>query len=131
MDAVARELRRVVSEGGAVLIRGAFAHHLLDQSYSLYRFFPEIAPTLRRLPRLEPTVRAFQRGGFSSHSVEFIEQVTASNLAELYERAKVRADTALARLTDEEFTRGLERLGAEARVNRAPVIDSVDLVTIR
>jgi SAM-dependent methyltransferase len=127
-DAAARELRRVVVMEGPVMIRGAFAGRPIP---SLYRFFPSTEQTVSTFPGLSDVIGTFDRAGFNTFSVERVEQLLAHSLTEMIERIRLRADTTLELLPDEEFEAGLAAMEAEAQINNGPVIDPLDLLIVR
>jgi ubiquinone/menaquinone biosynthesis C-methylase UbiE len=129
LDAAAAELRRVLINGGPVLIRGAFAGR--EYSFTLYDFFPETETHLQSFPSLDGTIDTFERAGFTSFSIEAVEQITWRTFAEAYEATKLRADSLLEALSDDAFEQGLEKLARAAATNEGPVTDSLDLFVAR
>lgn len=127
ISATASELRRAVREGGSVLIRQAFGDRL--DGISLFRFFPSrIAETF---PTAGEIIDVFTAAGFTHTTLERHTQRTGPSLAELIPRIRLRADTTLELLSDEEFERGLKLLEETARVEHGPVLDSLDLLILR
>jgi ubiquinone/menaquinone biosynthesis C-methylase UbiE len=127
----ARELKRVLVEDGIVLIRSAFPGRLDD--ISLFRFFPAARRVIETFPTIEATVATFAAAGFSQRTLESVAQVSAANLAEACERVRLRADTTLKGLSDEEFAAGMAAVEAAAREDRtaAPVVDRLDLLVLQ
>jgi SAM-dependent methyltransferase len=123
----ARELRRVVT--GPVLIRGTFGGRTYE--LPLTRFWPEGTEIIDSFPTLTETTDAFEGAGFSRFFIEPVTQVTAHSYADAYEAAKLRADTALEKLSDEAFERGLARLARAAREESGPMVDTFDLLVVR
>ncbi len=83
-------------------------------------------------PTLHETVETFASAGFEYETLRTVVQPTCVDLAELAQRTRLRADTTLALLTDDEFNQGqsgLERAAAESPSD--PVIDTVDLAVFR
>ncbi len=128
LPAAARELRRVVPTGCTVLIRGAFGSWDVPPSY---RFFPGAQSVVDSMPTIPEVMEIFQGAGFGSFYNEQVEQLLAYNLADMVPRIRMRADTTLELISDEEFERGLEELEAAARVENGPVFDHLDLLVIR
>lgn len=126
LDQAAAELRRVTKD--AVLIRGAFGGVNVP---SLYRFFPGARRVIDSMPGIPEVVAAFAEAGFSSFHTEKVEQLLAHSLAEMVPRIRLRADTALELISDDEFERGLAELEAAAQHERGPVIDPDNLLLIR
>lgn len=126
--AAATELRRVVKTGGSVLVRTAFAGTAVE---SLYRFFPGARRFVDSFPSLQEVITAFEQAGFASFYTEKVQQLLAHRLADLVERTRKRADTALELLTDEEFEQGMRELEEAARTDSEPVYDVLDLLVVR
>jgi SAM-dependent methyltransferase len=127
----ARELRRVVRSGGPVLIRDAFADRL--DGITLLRFFPGG----RRIVEdtgvtVDAIVKAFGPAGFGLETLTAVRQQTAPDLAAYAERVRLRADSVLQLLSEEEFARGLAAIDAAAAAGAsAPVVDALDLLVLR
>jgi SAM-dependent methyltransferase len=129
--ACASELRRVLTPGGQVLIRGAFAGRLGE--IGLFDYFPEARIICEQFPTLEETVQIFNDYGFEIETVDRVTQQTCASLKELAARTRRRADTTLALMTDEEFEfrqQALEK-AAHKETNPTPVIETLDLLVLR
>jgi SAM-dependent methyltransferase len=108
--ATARECRRVLRAGGHACIRngtreGNFPHR---------HFFP-----LRRLIDSELPARAdigaiFEGAGFNRVAHDVVTQVTAPDWPSFVAKSALRADSFLARLSDDEFRAGMDALQAHA-----------------
>lgn len=129
LDSAARELRRVLRPGAPIAIRGAFAGR--DYRFTLYDFFPAAEPLVEGFPSMRETIALLERAGFTTFSVEMVEQITARSYADALEATRMRADTLLEALSDEDFEQGLERLAEAARTEAGPVVDSLDLLVAR
>jgi ubiquinone/menaquinone biosynthesis C-methylase UbiE len=127
----AQELSRVLQTGGRVLIRGAFAGRLGEMT--LFDYFPEAKLVCEEFPTLSETVENFIAWGFDFETVRPVVQQTCSSLKEFASRTRLRADTTLILLTDEEFLRRQAALEAAAarETQPSPVIDTLDLVVLR
>jgi ubiquinone/menaquinone biosynthesis C-methylase UbiE len=126
----ARELRRVLRADGPLLIRGAFPRRL--ERITLFRFFPGARQVAETFPTVEATVEAFAGAGFALESLQPVPQVTAPSLREAAERVRLRADSTLAALPDDEFARGMAALDRGAATEPArPVVDYLDLLVLR
>ena len=127
----AEELSRVLRAGGRVLIRGAFAGRLGE--ITLFDYFPEARSVCEQFPTLSETVKNFSSSGFAFETVRPVVQRTCSSLKELAARTRLRADTTLALLTDEEFRRRQTALedAAACEIEPIPVIDTLDLLVLR
>jgi ubiquinone/menaquinone biosynthesis C-methylase UbiE len=128
LDAAAAEVGRVLRPGGVVLIRGAFGGRCVP---SLYRFFPTAQAIVDSMPTVTDAIWSFERVGFASFYSEQVSQLLANSLGDMIERIRMRADTTLELISDEEFERGLHELEETAKVEDGPVIDPLDLLVIR
>lgn len=61
-------------------------------------------------PAVEATVAAFEAAGFSFQALQQVPQVRAPSLRAALERVRLRADSTLQLLPDEEFAKGLAAL---------------------
>ena len=129
VPAAARELRRVLTEGAPVLIRGAFAGR--GPIPTLYRFFPGTRNAVDSFPSVNDVFEAFEKTGFANMSVERVEQLLAYKLADMVDRVRQRADTTLEKLSDEDFAQGLAELERAAKTETGPVLDYLDLLVVR
>jgi ubiquinone/menaquinone biosynthesis C-methylase UbiE len=127
----ARELRRVLPAGGPVLIRSSFPGR--HQGISLFRFFPGAGRIADTFPTVEATVAAFEAAGFAFQALQQVPQVSAPSLRAALERARLRADSTLQPLPDDEFAQGLAALehAAAAETTPTPVVDHLDLLVLR
>lgn len=130
--ACARELHRVLEPSGRVLIRGTFGDRL-DGFPTLFRFFPGTRRVCEGLPATGRAKTIFETAGFTLEADKRIQQQTCTGLGEFAERTRLRADTALALISDEEFTRGMAALEAAAATERepTPVLETLDLLVFR
>jgi len=125
------ELRRVLVPDGRVLIRGAFAGRLGE--ITLFAHFPEAKAICEQFPTMEETVETFAGAGFRLETVARVAQQTCASLKELAVRSRLRADTTLALMTDEDFAMrqaALERIAAD-ETEPSPVVDTLDLLVLR
>jgi SAM-dependent methyltransferase len=127
----AEELCRVLKAGGWVLVRGAFGGRLGE--ITLFDYFPEAKAVCEQFPTLDETVENFTAAGFEFETVSKVVQQTCSSLKELASRTRLRADTTLALLKDEEFWHRQEALdiAADHETKATPVIDTLDLLILR
>ena len=135
LDGVAGELRRVLRPGRPVLVRQAFPGRM--EAITLYqRFFPGAAAALIQqgeLPTVERVSAAFAGAGFQVEALEAVDQVSATSLATYRDRVRLRADTGLKLLPDDQFAAGLTALdrAAAAETTPTPVVDRIDLLVLR
>lgn len=127
----ARELRRVLAPGGPLLIRSAFPGR--HERITLFRFFPGAQRIAETFPTVEATVAAFATAGFAFEALQPVPQVSAPSLRASVDRVRLRADSTLKLLSDEEFAKGLAALerAAAAETTPTPVVDHLDLLVLR
>jgi ubiquinone/menaquinone biosynthesis C-methylase UbiE len=122
--AVAHECRRVLRRGGYVGIRnctheGDFPHR---------HFFPGLHALIDTLPPRRDITAVFVAAGFQPVTHQVVTQVTALDWPTFVEKSALRADSFLARLSDEDFRGGMAALrahGDEIDAN-APVTEELD-----
>ena len=131
LEQCARELARVLRPGGHVLIRSAFPSR--HEHITLFRYFPSAGKVADTFPTVERTTSSFAAAGFEMLSLASVEQVSAPSLSAFYERVKLRADTTLAAIPDDEFEKGVEMLRRDVAKaqDAAPIIDRLDLLVLR
>jgi SAM-dependent methyltransferase len=127
----ASELHRVLRPDGRVLIRGAFAGRLGE--IKMFDYFPEAKTICEQFPSMEETVQTFTDVGFKFETVERVVQQTCAGLKELAARTRLRADTTLALMTDEQFSARQTALEAAAAREKepTPVVETLDLLVLR
>jgi ubiquinone/menaquinone biosynthesis C-methylase UbiE len=132
LPAAARELRRVLRPGGPVLVRQAFPDRL-DEVTLYRRWFPGAARIAAVLPTVEQVADGFAAAGFRVRARASVTQVSAPSLAVYRDKVRLRADTGLHLLPDEEFAAGLAALdrAVAAETTPAPVTDRLDLLVLR
>jgi ubiquinone/menaquinone biosynthesis C-methylase UbiE len=130
LPAAARELRRVLESGARVLIRATFPGY--QSRIALYRFFPTAARIVDTFPTIPAVTEAFAGAGFAVESRATVTQANAASLREFHEKVRLRANTTLMALPDDEFAAGLERLDSAARQDRdGPVLSQLELLVLR
>jgi SAM-dependent methyltransferase len=131
-QACARELRRVVSPGSHILVRGAFGDRL-DGFPTMFRFWPGTKQICEQLPTIQETVVVFETHGFVLTEHRRVLQSTCGSLSAFAERTRLRADTALTLISDAEFQEGqaaIERAAARGDVP-GPVVEGIELLVFR
>ena len=118
-QACASELRRILSRGGHVLVRGAFGDQL-DGFPTLFRYWPATRDICRQLPTIQQAVRVFEANRFALAEHRRVRQMTCASLGEFAERTRYRADTALALISDAEFEEGQAAIERSAAHERSP-----------
>jgi len=129
MAACAAELRRVVRPAGRVLIRGTFAEGQ-DGFPTLLHFFPGVSDIFRDLPSVEETIATFEACGLHLEAHHRVTQQICESLREFAARNRLRADSSLALLSDEEFETCQAALesAAAAESHPEPVVETLDLL---
>ena len=113
-------------------MRGTFGDQL-DGFPTLFRYWPATREICRQLPTIQQTVGVFEANGFALAEHRRVRQVTATSLAEFAKRSQLRADTALALISDSEFQEGqaaIERSAAH-EPEPAPVMEVIELLVFR
>ena len=129
LAACAAELRRVVRPGGPIMLRGT-----LEATCPLIPwgpYFPEaIRIATERFPTLEEITAVFGGAGMHRRAHTVVWQTTAGSMRELAARVRLRADSTLELLGDDEFAAGLARLeaAAAAETSPVPVREAIELV---
>jgi ubiquinone/menaquinone biosynthesis C-methylase UbiE len=132
LEAAAHELRRVLRPGAPLLIREGFAGRA--DGIPWLRYFPEALPITEGLwPTVGDVVTTFAPAGFRFEALEPVPQITARTWREYADRLRVRADSTLVRLTEDEFSAGMERIDRDAAraSGDGPVISILDLLVLR
>jgi ubiquinone/menaquinone biosynthesis C-methylase UbiE len=129
LDAAAREIRRVVRPGGVALVRSSFPGR--HEGITLFRRFPGASRVASSFPTVEATEAAFSAAGFRLDGIERVPQVSAPSLRVFLERVRLRADTTLTLMPDDEFDAGVAALERDVAAEAEPraVVDYLDLLT--
>ncbi len=130
--ACAKELHRVLRSKGCVLIRGVFADRVGECTY--FEYFPGSRRIIEQgFPTLQQTIDVFTAVGFGCESVKTLVQQTCSDLRELANRTRLRADSTLKLLPDEEFERCQSHLESVTLREKGelPVIETLELAAFR
>jgi ubiquinone/menaquinone biosynthesis C-methylase UbiE len=130
--ACARELKRILSSSGHVLVRGTFGDRL-DGFPTLFRFWPETKEICRELPTIQQTIVVFEANGFVLTDDRRVWQTTSASLRAFAERTRLRADTALALISDAEFQQGQAsiEMAAVQEHEPSPVIEGIEFLVFR
>jgi ubiquinone/menaquinone biosynthesis C-methylase UbiE len=130
--ACARELRRVLGRGSTLLVRGTFGDKL-DGFPTLFHYWPATREICQQLATIWETVPIFEKNGFVLTEHRRIEQQTCGSLREFADRTRLRADSALALISDSDFRKGqaaLEEAAAHEGVP-LPVMEVIELLVFQ
>jgi ubiquinone/menaquinone biosynthesis C-methylase UbiE len=106
---VAKECRRVLRDGGHVCIRNSTR----EADFPHRHFFPALRPLIEsELPARNDMKCVFAAAGFTPIVHETVRQVVAPNWLSFVHKSSLRADSFLARLSNEDFSAGMARLHA-------------------
>ena len=128
----ARECFRVLRKGGVLCLRAATSDRI-----GLYPYVPFFPGARRLMGDILPTAAfvkcTFEGAGFDPAQHQLINGKVARTWRLFAEKIAHRADSCLALLTDEEFSKGLAALEDFARNagSTGPVIEPIDLFVFR
>jgi len=128
-EACVEELRRVLRHGGYVLVRGTFGDRL-DGFPTMFSYWPAARDICVQLPTIAETVLTFAARGFVLREHRRVRQITCDSLQELARRTKLRADSALALISEAEFQQGQRALEEAALAERvpSPVAETIEML---
>lgn len=128
-EACVEELRRVLRRGGHVLVRGTFGDRF-DGFPTMFHYWPAARDICAQLPTIAETVLSFAARGFVLREHRRVRQITCDSLQELARRTKLRADSALALISEAEFQRGQRALEEAAVAERVPnpVVETIEML---
>lgn len=131
LQSAAAETRRVLREGGPLLIRQGFSGR--HEEIPWFKVFPSAATIAEeRHTVLETTVGTFEKAGFKLEDVRRVREIIAADLNEYIDKVSTRSDSSLTLISEEEFEAGLAQLRALAReASSEPVVAGLDLVVLR
>ena len=129
--AAARECRRVLREGGSVLVRTGSREQI--PTYPYVPFFPTALPIMEDvLPGRENFHAVFAAAGFRLVASELVRQEIAVDWVDYAEKVAARGDSVLARVSESDFEQGLAALRQHASAARPePVVELIDLFVYR
>jgi ubiquinone/menaquinone biosynthesis C-methylase UbiE len=123
--AVARECHRVLRQGGYACIRNGTR----ESDFPHRHFFPALEVLIDSdLPARGDIESVFTTGGFALLVHQVVTQVTAPDWPTFIEKSALRADSFLARLSDDDFRQGMAalRTHGEAINQNAAVTEEID-----
>ena len=105
--AVSHECHRVLRQGGYVCIRNGTR----ESDFPHRHFFPALRTLIDSdLPSRRDIETVFAAGGFTPVVHQVVTQVTAADWPSFIEKSAIRADSFLARLSDDDFQQGMGAL---------------------
>jgi ubiquinone/menaquinone biosynthesis C-methylase UbiE len=105
--AVARECHRVLRRGGHVCVRNGTR----ESDFPHRHFFPALQALIASdLPSRRDIQSVFAMGGFAPIVHRVVTQVTAPDWPSFVEKSALRADSFLARLSEDDFRQGMAAL---------------------
>jgi ubiquinone/menaquinone biosynthesis C-methylase UbiE len=108
---VAKECLRILRDGGRVCMRNTTR----EADFTHRHFFPAMQPLIETdLPTRHQVRNIFEQAGFTLAVHEIVRQVVARNWPSFVHKSSLRADSFLARLSDEDFEAGMAALRAHA-----------------
>jgi ubiquinone/menaquinone biosynthesis C-methylase UbiE len=127
----ARECRRVVRDGGSVIVRTGTREQIT--AYPYYPFFPTSHPILREVLPPRETIRVvFEAAGFQTASVEIVEQTISHSWHAYADKLDANADSVLARLQRDDFAAGIAAVRRHAAsATNHNVIEPIDVLVFR
>jgi ubiquinone/menaquinone biosynthesis C-methylase UbiE len=127
----AREMRRVVSDSGPVLIRNSFAHR--HDEIPLFRFFAGARRVANSFPSVEDVTGTFGDAGFGIVDLIRVHEPPSGSLADTKDWVqKMRhTDSALAPLSEAEFDEGIRELDLAIAAGEKPCPLGLDLLVLR
>lgn len=121
--AAARECHRILRQGGRISIRNTTREAEFPHRY----FFPAIHPLIETmLPTRSDVTRVFVAAGFIPTVHAIVKQVVARDWPTFVHKSSLRADSFLARISDQDFEMGMAALrnhAANANPSEAVVED--------
>jgi SAM-dependent methyltransferase len=128
-EACVEELRRVLRRGGYVLVRGTFGDRL-DGFPTMFCYWPAARDICAQLPTISETVLTFAARGFVQRDHRRVRQITCDSLQDFGRRTKLRADSALALISEAEFQQGQRALEEAALAERVPtpVVETIEML---
>jgi ubiquinone/menaquinone biosynthesis C-methylase UbiE len=130
LDLCASEVGRALVANGTVVIRSVFPGRL--DHIRLFDYFPGARKVAETFPTVEATVAAFRAAAFGFVALDQVQQQWAPSLRAYAARVRLRADSTLVPLTDEEFRAGLRKLDDDVAREQepSPVVDRLDLLVL-
>ena len=117
---------RVLRPGGHVCVRNSTAVQVPHLAYTEF-FHDVVAATRGVAPARTDIIAAFADAGASLKASALIETELAADWPAYVERLSWRADSYLARLSDQAFAEGLEAMRVKYPPGTGPVLDEIEM----
>jgi ubiquinone/menaquinone biosynthesis C-methylase UbiE len=125
---VALECRRVLCPSGYVCIRNSTR----ETDFPHRHFFPSMESLAASdLPSRQDIKAVFEKSGFAIVVSKVVKQTMAANWEAFIAKTALRADSFLARLSDDEFQQGLAAMENHELRDNKPVTEEVDWFVFR
>ena len=130
-EQAAGECRRVLRPDGRLFIRNGTREQI--PFYPYYPFFQASHPILEEvLPSSARIRETYEAAGFELVAQDLITQEIAPDWTTYAEKLTTRSDSVLARLSDEDFERGIAAVRLHAQsAGREAVVEPIDLFVFR
>ena len=130
-EQAAEECRRVLRAPGRLFIRNGTREQI--PFYPYYPFFPASHPILEEvLPSSVRIREMYEAAGFRQVAQDLVTQEIAPDWTAYAEKLTTRSDSVLARLSDQDFERGIAAIRRHAeRADAEPVVEPIDLFVFR
>ncbi len=131
LQRAAQEARRVLRDGGPLLIRNPFVGRHEDILWT--RIFPSaLRLAEKRHPEMGVVMNAFAAAGFQQQEARRVTEIAAADLHEYARKIETRADSTLILISDDDFERGLAELRRMASESPPePVTTTLDLLVLQ
>jgi ubiquinone/menaquinone biosynthesis C-methylase UbiE len=126
----ARECRRVLRDGGSVVVRTGTREQI--PNYPYVPFFPATPEMIADLlPDLRELRDVFESAGLRPISAEIITQTIAPNWMVYADKVAAGGDSIISRLSEQQLEAGLAELRHYAATASEPVVEPIDLLVFR
>ena len=123
--AAARECCRVLRPGGTVMVRNGTRDQI--PSYPYVPFFPQTRPILEEvLPSAAGVRHVFESAGLRCLTSKIVTQAVAPNWKAYADKLAAGGDSVLARLTNDELSKGIEAV--RNHTGAGPVVEPIDVL---
>jgi len=124
---IANECYRVLRKQGCVCLRNSTVDAI--ETFPYLRFFPSVRSVIEeQLPTRDRVRSTFEEAGFQTIVHEIVAHRNSANWVDFAEKTSGRADSFLARISDDDFDAGMAALRAYATSAdpARPVVQDID-----